>query len=206
MLNFLRSNGIKAIKYSGISKAAVVESFQRTLQRHLYTHIAEHESLEYASILPHIVNSYNNQKHTSTGYTPTEIIENKEIQEHLRSKTVLKMISDKKVKRSPKYKVGDYVRVKLGGDKFTRSYNLRNTIERFRIKQVDSTKKEPRYFLEEEDATEIVGSFSSRELTLCKIDRFKATPLEEKKVRGQKMTLFKWKGYSDKYNSWEPSE
>ena len=180
-------------------------SFQRTLQRRLYGHIAEHESLEYSSILPHIIETYNNQKHTSTGYTPKEIIESKEIQENIRSKTLLKKISDKKEKRKRKYKVGDYVRVKIVGEKFTRSYNLRNTIERFRIRKVDLTKKEPRYFLEEEDSTEIVGSFSNRELTLCNIDRFKATPLKEKKVRGKKFTLFKWKGYPDKYNSWQPS-
>ena len=87
-------------------------SFQRTLQRRLYGHIAEHESLEYSSILPHIIETYNNQKHTSTGYTPKEIIENKEIQENIRSKTLLKKISDKKEKKKVNTKWGIMLELK----------------------------------------------------------------------------------------------
>ena len=202
--NFLQSNGVKAITYTGLSKAALAESFQKTLQRRLYTYFTENETLNYTSILPYIIETYNNQIHTSTGYSPKEVLTNNGIQEKLRGKEIEEKIKHKnKKKLKTKFKVGDIVRIKIK-EKFSRSYNLRNTIESFKIIKIDETKRDPRYFLEEHDGTDIIGAFSGREITKCNLSYFKGTPIKSKNVKGKKYHLMSWKGYPEKYHSWEP--
>ena len=134
-----------------MSKAALAESFQKTLQRRLYTYFTENETLNYTSILPYIIETYNNQIHTSTGYSPKEVLTNNGIQEKLRGKEI-----------------------------------------------------DPRYFLEEHDGTDIIGAFSGREITKCNLSYFKGTPIKSKNVKGKKYHLMSWKGYPEKYHSWEP--
>jgi len=66
------------------------------------------------------------------------------------------------------------------------------------------------YKLEDLDGEEIKGIFDEEELsefstndaTLYQVEKI----LRRKKMKGKTYALVKWKGYSDKFNSWEPLE
>jgi len=66
------------------------------------------------------------------------------------------------------------------------------------------------YKLEDLDGEEIKGLFYEEELseyntdddTLFQVEKI----LKKKKMKGKTYALIKWKGYSDKFNSWEPLE
>ena len=86
---------------------------------------------------------------------------------------------------------------------FHRSYNLQNTYERFRIYKIDKSFKNPRYFLKEEDGSYITGSFTRNELTRVNLEKFKASVIAEKNIKGKKYVLLDFKGYSPKYQEWK---
>jgi len=65
------------------------------------------------------------------------------------------------------------------------------------------------YKLEDLDGEEIKGLFYEEELseynaddTLFQVKKI----LKKKRIKGKTYALITWKGYSDKFNSWEPLE
>lgn len=200
--NFLRSNGINPVILSGPSKAANIESFQKTLQRMIYTFITEYDNLSYIPFLQHIVNSYNERTHSSTGFTPNQVEESPVIQNKLEDRNFSIKMEDLKNKKTPSLKRGDLVRISLKKSKFHRIYNIQNTYERFKIYKINTKFKNPRYFLQEEDNTVLEGSFSRSELTKVNLNTFKASTIKQKYVKGKKYVLLDFKGYAPKYRSW----
>ena len=98
---------------SGPSKASHIKIFQRSLQRMIYTYIAEHDNLSYIHYLPFFVNSYNERVHTTTKYTPNEVVASQEIQRELEDKNIKNKILHRKNKRKPTLHIGDSVRISL---------------------------------------------------------------------------------------------
>ena len=200
---FLNSLGIHAVILSGPSKAANVEIFQKSLQQMIYKHITEYENLSYITVLPLLVNSYNERIHSATGYTPNEVESSKTIQAILQNKVINTKVNDISKKIRPSLKVGDWVRISLKRTQFSRSYNVQNTYERFKIYKIVTRFKNPRYFIQEEDKTKIHGSFSEAELTKINLDKFKASVIKSKTVKGKKWDLMDYKGYAQKYQNWQ---
>ena len=92
---------------------------------------------------------------------------------------------------------------------FTKGYLPSYTEELFKIKQVIYTKPFV-YKLEDLQAEEIDGYFYEQELSFVpnpedieyKIEKV----IKKKTLKGKKLALVKWKGYSDKFNEWIPLE
>lgn len=84
---------------------------QLTLERLIFSHITARESLEYVNFLQQLVHRYNVTRHSFTKYTPQEVEENLEIQDEVLLKFGRKY--QKLKKQSPKFKIGDEVRIQL---------------------------------------------------------------------------------------------
>ena len=201
---FLKSLGINPVILSGPSKAANVEVFQRTLQRMIYSFIAEHDNLSYINFLPFFVNAYNERIHTSTNHAPNTIINSRKIQIKLEEKNVKNKFISRKYSKKPTLKIGQWVRISLKKSPFHRSYNVQNTYEKFQIYKINTNQSLPRYFLREEDGSVITGSFTRNELTKVNLELYKASIIDRKSVKGKDFVLLDYKGYAPKYRRWMP--
>ena len=102
---------IKLIFTKSSFKASVVERAQLTLERLIFKHITEKESLEYVNVLQYLVRRYNLSKHSFTQYTPQEVEESLEKQDEVLIKFGRKYLKIKK--QAAKYRVNDVVRIQL---------------------------------------------------------------------------------------------
>ena len=143
--------------------------------------------------------------------TPYEVEQSPVLQD-----LVLKKFTDKyfKTKRQKeKFEVGDHVRILLYRGKFSRSYNISRSYERFRIKKVVSHKI-PQYILEDEKGREIEGFFHAHELVRVQLTTYRSNVIAQKKdKKGGRWLKLSYKGYPSEFDSgwirakdleWEP--
>ncbi|HIC31517.1 MAG TPA: transposase, partial [Flavobacteriaceae bacterium] len=146
---FLKNLGIKAFFAQGNYKCAVVERFQATLQRLIYTHLTEHETLKFSDILQDILRLYNSSYNRSIGMTPFEASNPKN--KNVLTRNIAKYrIKDRVKKIQPKFSVGDIVRISIQKDKFHRGYNYQNTMVRYIIEKICTRHIQPCYYLKNE--------------------------------------------------------
>lgn len=211
--NFCASSNILLRTPDSSVHAAYVERFNRTLQSLMYKYMTENETLRYIDknddtgnivyILPNLVNTYNNRKHRMTGFTPFEAENNPNT--HLDIKLKMSKYHASVKKRDKKFDIGDYVRISSQPGKFSRGYNEQSKTEIFKINNINLKMKIPLYILETFDGSEIIkGSFYDFELTKVSPDIFRIEKvLKTKKTRNGKVQHYvRWKGFSDKYDSW----
>ncbi|KAL7297072.1 hypothetical protein TKK_0009500 [Trichogramma kaykai] len=112
--------------------------------------------------------------------------------------------------RKLKYKIGDLVRISRAKNAFAKGYEGGWTVELFKIYRISTTREPSVYFLKDLANDPIKGFFYEKELTRVRKDLSCAT-FEIKEIldtRGKgrrKEYLVSWRGYPDKFNSWEPA-
>ena len=89
-----------------VTKASIVERFQRTLKPRMWKYFTHYRTLRYLDILPKLLYGYNHAYHRSIKFAPVSVTLKNETQvsENLYGKS-----NSKKVK--PKFKVGVFVRI-----------------------------------------------------------------------------------------------
>ncbi|KAE9522753.1 hypothetical protein AGLY_016862 [Aphis glycines] len=98
---------------TNIMKACIVKRFNRTLKEKMFREFTARGSHEWISILPKLLNEYNNSKHRTLGMTSTQADLN------LSSVTIKQReINNEKIK----FKVGDNVRISTQKGVFTKEY------------------------------------------------------------------------------------
>lgn len=201
----LDSEGVEHFTPGSDMKCVGVERVNKTLQRKIYQHMTEHKTDRYLDALQRLVDSYNNSTHTSTGHTP---LEGEDPLNHL---TVLDMLNEHysdivHKKKTPKFKVGDTVRVAKLKSKFHRSYREQQNEELFEITRVNKAMPIPLFYLKSlEKLDDIKGGFYANELTLVNFDVFDVEEVLKRRTRrGVRQALVKWKGYHNNFNSWIP--
>jgi transposase InsO family protein len=100
---FLKSKKCKLFSVYSPHKAALVERFNRTLKTRMYRYFTHNNTQNWIKVLPDLINSYNNRKHSSIKMSPWEA-----------RKNWWKVWSGKRkiVKaRRPKLSVGNLVRI-----------------------------------------------------------------------------------------------
>lgn len=200
---FCQSKGIKLINPQASIHAAFIERFNRTLQLLMYKYMTENETERYIDVLQDLVKTYNKRKHRMIKMTPEEAEMNTDESNlqlnRIQQDQILKMKPKK-----PNLKVGTYVRIAKQKGKFARSYDEQTMQEIFKIKSVDTSKIIPMYSLTDYDGKEdIIGGFYEFELTPVKTATFRIEKvLKEKTIGGKKKLFVKWKGFSEKHNSW----
>ena len=154
-------------------------------------------------ILDDLVKVYNNRVHSVTKQKPIDIYLHKK-------KPYMKDSSDIQTDNfyQAKFHVGDYVRISKIKKTFEKGYTSRWSKEVFKIVFIDTTKRPYMYELQDLLGEEIKGKFYGEELQKTDLKDFSVVEkiVEERKVKGKKLYLIKYDGYSEKFNEWLTEE
>lgn len=207
--DFLKENKVNHIIAYGVHKASYAERVNKTLENRLFKYFYEKQTFKYIDIIDEIVFSYNHTRHSSTGWAPADVnLKNsRQLYEH-----VYIPILNKRAKHPITYsfEVGDLVRLSRAATPFARGYKEHWTEELFKItRRIPS--HPPRYKIKDLADEPIKGSFYEQELLkvhtenpddiVYKIDRV----IRTKTVNGQKLSLVRWYGYSEKFDTYIPT-
>ena len=176
-------------------KNCIVERWIRTMKEKMWKYFTDNNTYKYMDVLPELVEDYNNTVHSSTKLTPIDASKKKN------ELIVWRNLYPDRYKinnLTPKFSVGDEVRIIKKKKVFEKGYTTRWTEEIFKIKEIQSTNPIT-YKLEDLQGEEIKGTFYEPELQKTGQQVFRIEKVLEK---GEKQSLVKWKGYSDKFNSW----
>ena len=176
-------------------KSSIAERWVRTIKEKMWKYFTDNNTYKYIDALPDLVEDYNNTVHSSTKLTPIDASKKKN------ELTVWRNLYPDRYKKyniTPKFSVGDEVRITKKKKVFEKGYTTRWTEEIFTIKEIRDTNPIT-YKLTDLKGEEIKGTFYEPELQKTKQQIYRI----EKVIKKEKgRSLVKWKGYSDKFNSW----
>lgn len=182
----------KVKKYSTYSttKACIVERFNRTLKTKMYTEFTARGSRKWISILPGLMENYNNSKHRTIGMTPNQA-------DTQPSSVTLKQRYIPA--RKKKFKIGDTVRISTHKGVFTKGYIPNWSSEIFTIVKINNTSPTT-YRLQDYKGNIVAGCFYPEEINKTLYPNYY---LIEKIVRRKGNLIFvKWLGFDNTHNSW----
>ena len=176
-------------------KSSIVERWIRTMKEKMWKYFTYNNTYRYMDVLPELVEDYNNTVHSSTKFTPVEASKKKN------ELTVWRNLYPDRLKihdLTPKFSVGDEVRISKKKKTFEKGYTTRWTEEIFTITKIQNTNPIT-YKVADLQGEEIDGSFYEPELQKTEQQVFRI----EKVIKKEKdKSLVKWKGNSDKFNLW----
>ena len=176
-------------------KSSIVERWIRTIKEKMWKYFTDNNTFNYMDVLPELVEDYNNTVHSSTKLTPIDASKEKN------ELTVWRNLYPDRYKinnLTPKFSVGDEVRITKKKKVFEKGYTTRWTEEIFTIKEIRNTNPIT-YKLEDLQGEEVKGTFYEPELQKTEQQIYRIEKIIKKK---KNKSLVKWKGYSDKFNSW----
>ena len=142
--------------------------------------------------LDDIVNEYNNTYHRTIKIKPIGVKDNTHIDS-------AELHSVKEVNyRSPKFKVGDHVRISKYKKIFAKRYMPNWSEEIFISSKIKKTVPWT-YIINDLNGEEIIGTFYEKELQKTNKKEFRIEKVIKRK--GDKLYV-KWKGYDNFFNSW----
>ena len=195
MGGLLKLNDIELYSTENEEKSSIAERWIRTMKEKMFKYFTDNNTNRYIDVLPDLVEDYNNTVHSSTKLTPIEASKKKN------ELTVWRNLYPDRYKinnLTPKFSVGDEVRITKKKKVFEKGYTTRWTEEIFTIKEIRETNPIT-YKLEDLQGEEIKGTFYEPELQKTEQQVYRIEKII-KKEKGK--SLVKWKGYPDKFNSW----
>ena len=204
--SFLREHGIQLFTTESEKKASIVERFNRTMKGRTYKYFTANNTYRYIDVLQSLVDGYNNTRHRSIKMKPANVRKQHQmmIRQHLYGTAIKKRTS---VKRTPskryKYAIGDLVRINKARMVFGKGY-LPNWTEEIFLIYDRSLQKEPFYYIRDFNGEDVKGGFYEKELQLVQEqNEYRVEKvIRTKRDKGKVLHLVKWKGWSDKFNSW----
>ena len=199
MKELLEKNGITLYSTENEEKSSVCERWNRTIKTKMLKQFTVQGNTQYLDMLPKLVKEYNNTKHSSIKMTPIEASKKKN-----EGTVYFNLYGDMEpLSTKPKFKVGDKVRIsKYKRNVFDKGYTPNWTEEVFTVDKMQYTNPIT-YKLKDLRGEDIQGSFYEPELLKAKQDVFRIDKVIRRNYK-KKQALVKWKGYSDKFNSWIP--
>ena len=176
-------------------KSSIAERWVRTIKEKMWKYFTDNNTYKYIDVLPDLVEDYNNTVHSSTKLTPEEASKKKN------ELTVWRNLYPDRYKKyniTPKFSVGDEVRITKKKKVFEKGYTTRWKEEIFTIKEIRDTNPIT-YKLTDLKGEEIKGTFYEPELQKTEQQIYRIEKVIEKE-KGR--SFVKWKDYSDKFNSW----
>ena len=159
MKSFLQNNNIEIYLAHNEGKSVVAERFIRTLKNKIYKYMTSMSKSVYIDKLDDIVNKHNNTYHRVNKRKPVNV----------KSSTNIDFDKENN-KESPKFKIGDNVRISKYKNIFAKGYILNWTEEVFVIKKVKNTVPWT-YVISDFKGKEIVGTFYKKRIAKNKSKR-----------------------------------
>ena len=159
MKSFLQNNNIEIYLAHNEGKSVVAERFIRTLKNKIYKYMTSMSKSVYIDKLDDIVNKHNNTYHRVNKRKPVNV----------KSSTNIDFNKENN-KESPKFKIGDNVRISKYKNIFAKGYILNWTEEVFVIKKVKNTVPWT-YVISDFKGKEIVGTFYKKRIAKNKSKR-----------------------------------
>ena len=189
-------------------KCSLAERFNSTLQSKMWRYFTHANTYTYIDVLQDLVHSYNNTFHDTLRGRPVDV--NRDNADRL-FYHLYEGVSPEDLKRKEKQeeevpiKKGQKARILRTKKTFNRGYEPNWTEEIFTVKNPDYVRG---YELEDALREPIKGWFYRQQVQKVKVSPRKRYTVEKiLKYRGKgskREALIKWKGYGDKFNSWEP--
>lgn len=195
---WMKDNNISLYHTYSENKSAMIERFNRTLKTIMWKEFTINGNYNWIDIIDDLLETYNNKVHSSIKMTPTQASMSKN-----ESILLARQNSDHRTFNKAKFKKGDKVRISYVKGMFEKGYTPKWSWEVYTIEKVHQTKP-PTYSLKDDDKVIIKGSFYEAELQKTQSENIYLveTILKTRTVKGKKEFLVKWRGFSDKYNSW----
>ena len=196
--DFLKRYNITLYHTQNEEKSNVVERWNRTMKNKMWKMFSANNNTVYWDKLDKLVDYYNNRKHSSIKMSPTEASKKEN------EKQVFTNLYEDEIflkPKKPKFSIGDKVRIsKYKRRVFDKGYTPNWTEELFVIDKVNLTKPVT-YNVVDLLGEKVEGSFYEKELQKARQQTFRIEKVV-KRDNKKKKALVKWKGYSDKFNSW----
>ena len=139
---FLLSENVGLYSTASEIKVSVIERFNRTLKEWMYKEFTKTNNTKWLKLLPKLVDRYNNRVHSTTKVKP--------IDAHKDTDDINKRINtEHSIKRKPKLKVGDRVRMYRWKKDYEKGYTPRWTTEIFTIDSINKLSNPPVYYLKD---------------------------------------------------------
>ena len=184
--SFLKENDIEMCSTFNEGKSIVAERFIKTLKNKICKHMTSICKHVYFNDLDDIVKKYNNTVHSSIKMKPKDVTDIKYVE-----------YSEETNKKSPKFKVGDNVRISKYKNILAKGYTPNWSEEAFVVNKVQNNVPWT-YWVNDLNGEEIKGSFYDKELQKPNQKEFRIEKVIKKK--GDKLNV-KWKGYNSSFNS-----
>lgn len=184
------------------NKCALAERAQRSIQSRLYKHLLANETYRYIDNLQQLVLGYNNSSSRMLRMSPIQAEQPKNWErladQHARNRAKRSKLK----KKSPKFNVGQEVRISLEKSVFTRGYDVSFTHQRYIVKEVIQHRKLPAYVLANEKGELVKGRFREHQLTAINTPYYRGNVLKQRVRKGKKQYLMRWIGYPEEYDIW----
>ena len=150
--SFLKTNYTEIYSTYNEGKSVAAESFIKTFKNKTYKHMTTIGKNVYFNVLDDIVHKYNNNFHSPIKIKPNDVTDDSFVE-----------YSEETNKKSPKFKVGDHVRISKYKNFFAKGYTPNWSEEVFVINKVQNTVPWI-YLINDLNGAEIKGSFYEKEL------------------------------------------
>ena len=161
--NLIKSLDIKVYHTQNFGKAVMIERFNRTLTNKLWKQFTINQNQKWLKILQPTVDNYNNTIHTSIKQTPHDSSKNINLIKDIIRKNNFENENNEKIKKKPKFKINDRVRIFKYKHKFEKGYKGYWTNEIFTIYEILKTSPIT-YKIKDLNNEKIIGSFYENEL------------------------------------------
>lgn len=189
--------------------AGMAERANRSIKERLYRYFTERNSQTWINVVQDIVHAINYSQNSSIGMRPVDV--NFRNAEEVRQKIEEKARATRP-KRPARFKAGEKVRIEKYKHVFQKGYLPRFTKEVFVVAEVHNERSPVVYRLQDAAGGTIKGWFYGNDLCRIRKRNDDVEPLYDiervirRKIRaGIEYVLVKWKGYSQRYNSWIPA-
>jgi hypothetical protein len=187
----------KHVAQSPDVKAAIAERCIRTIKMRLYKYFTENQSLRWVDVIDSIVDALNHSMHRTIKMRPADV--NLANAEELWDRMYGDLYKPKP--KSPKYEVGDTVRISKEKKAFQKGYVPQFSREIFKVDAVKTSKDPTNYRLVDEKGEEIVGKFYNEEFSKA-VPETRPTYEIEKVLQtrmraGRPEYLVKYKGHTN---------
>ena len=127
--NFLKINNIEMYSTFNEGKSVVAERFIRTFKKKIFKHVTAISKNAYFDVLDDIVNKCNNTVHKTIKMEPIDVTDD----------SLLNTMKNQIIKKDPKFKVGNHVRISKYKNIFAKGYTPNWSEEVFVINKIKNT-------------------------------------------------------------------